>query len=76
MAKAAEFIKDINGDIFSEMFSLMRTVEFQRGLPHIHILLIIKKFGRLRTPVYIDIFISDELSMNEYDVYDSISSIS
>ena len=65
-AKCQELLKDIEQGAFGEVAAMMYTIEFQkRGLPHIHILIILKECDKLRIAEDIDRFISAELSTKD-----------
>lgn len=69
MVKALDFFKDVKGGVFGEMVALMSRIEFQkRGLPHMHILEILKEFNRICTSDDINRFVSAELSIEMCDV--------
>ena len=66
--KCQELVKDINQGAFGEVAAMMYTIEFQkRGLPHVHILIILTEKDKLRTAADVDRFISAELSVEECD---------
>lgn len=72
-AKCKELLKDIDQGAFGEVAAMMYTIEFQkRGLPHIHILIILKECDKLRTAEDINRFISAELPTEDYEDSDSV----
>ncbi|KAL3115858.1 hypothetical protein niasHT_007158 [Heterodera trifolii] len=60
MDKAAEFIKDVTERcVLGPVAGWCYSVEHQkRGMPHIHLLLILEKGGRLTTPEQVDEYVS------------------
>lgn len=66
--KCQELVKDINQGAFGEVAAMMYTIEFQkRGLPHVHILVVLTERDKLCTAADVYRFISDELSVEECD---------
>ena len=67
--KMDQLMRDlIHGQLLGKVVAFLRTVEFQkRGLPHVHILLILSDQDRLITPDFVDNVISAEIPPNPED---------
>lgn len=75
-AKCKELLKDIEQGAFGEVAAMMYTIEFQkRGLPHIHILIILKEYDKLWTAEDINRFISAELPTEDYENSDILQGL-
>ena len=71
-AKLEQLMKDIRkGELFGQVEAHLRVVEWQkRGLPHAHILLIMKEYDRHATPEFFNSVISAELPPNPDEATD------
>uniref|UniRef100_A0A914EJL1 ATP-dependent DNA helicase n=1 Tax=Acrobeloides nanus TaxID=290746 RepID=A0A914EJL1_9BILA len=70
-AKANALTNDIvNGGIFGKVKAYVSVIEFQmRGLPHMHMLIILDKNDKLKNPQQIDDFISAEIPVHDPELY-------
>ena len=70
-AKMKALIDDIeNGQIFGKVAAYVKVVEFQkRGLPHMHMLIILDEKDKLKTPEDVDNFISAEIPWHDPELF-------
>ena len=75
--KLEQLMKDLTkGELFGQLAGHLRVVEWQkRGLPHAHILIILKEFDRNITPEFFDSIISAELPPDPEEALDEVTKL-